>query len=180
MEAKIPLRKIAFLGDYVPRKCGIATFGADLRNAISLQYPALQCPVVAVTDLPESYDYPHEVRFEIPERDLPAYRRAADFLNLSNADVLCVQHEFGIFGGQAGNHLLATLNVARMPVVTTLHTVLREPTADQRRVIDEIARLSARLIVMTERGADFLQDIYGVPGPKIDVIPHGIPDVPFV
>jgi glycosyltransferase involved in cell wall biosynthesis len=180
MEASIPLRKIAFVGDYVPRKCGIATFTADLRNAISSQYPALQCPVVAVSDQAEGYDYPPEVRFEIPERDLPAYRRAADFLNLSNADVLCVQHEFGIFGGLAGNHLLAALNVARMPVVTTLHTILREPAADQRRVIDEIARLSARLVVMTERGAEFLRDIYGIPGEKIDVIPHGIPDVPFV
>src|SRR4029077_4669141 len=103
-----------------------------------------------------------------------------DFLNLSNADVLCLQHEFGIFGGPAGNHLLATLSVVRMPVVTTLHTILREPSSHQRRVFGEIARLSARLVVMTERGAEFLRRLYGIPSEKIDVIPHGIPDVPFI
>lgn len=175
-----PLRKVAFLGDYVPRQCGIATFTADIRHAVNARYSELQCPVVAVTDREEGYDYPPEVRFEIPERDLPAYRRAADFLNLANADVLCVQHEFGIFGGPAGAHLLATLSAVRMPIVTTLHTVLRDPSAEQRRVFDEIARRSARLIVMSERGAAFLRDIYHVPAEKIDIIPHGIPDVPFV
>ncbi len=101
MESLTPLRKVAFLGDYVPRQCGIATFTADIRKAINERYTDLQCPVVAVTDRPEGYDYPPEVRFEIPERDLPAYRRAADFLNLGNADVVCVQHEFGIYGGVA-------------------------------------------------------------------------------
>ena len=174
------LRKVAFLSDYAPRQCGIATFTADLHRAVSSQYPRLQCPVVAVTDRPQGYDYPPEVRFEIPEKDLQAYRRAADFLNLSNADVLCLQHEFGIFGGPAGNHLLATLSVVRMPVVTTLHTILREPSSHQRRVFGEIARLSARLVVMTERGAEFLRRLYGIPSEKIDVIPHGIPDVPFI
>jgi glycosyltransferase involved in cell wall biosynthesis len=180
MESSTQLRKVAFLSDYVPRQCGIATFTADLHRAVSSQYPTIQCPVVAVNDRSEGYDYPPEVRFEIPEKDLQAYRRAADFLNLSDADVLCVQHEFGIFGGPAGNHLLATLSVVRMPVVTTLHTVLREPSGDQRRVFGEIARLSARLVVMTERGAEFLRGLYGIPGGKIEVIPHGIPDVPFI
>lgn len=179
MDSLTPLRKVAFLGDYVPRQCGIATFTADIRAAVNQRYGELQCPVVAVTDRPEGYDYPAEVRFEIPERDLPAYRRAADFLNLGNADVVCVQHEFGIYGGPAGGHLLATLSALRMPVVTTLHTVLREPNADQRRVLGEIARLSARLVVMSERGAEFLRDIYNVPAEQIDVIPHGIPDMPF-
>lgn len=179
MESLTPLRKVAFLGDYVPRQCGIATFTADIRKAVNLRYADLQCPVVAVTDRPEGYDYPPEVRFEIPERDLPAYRRAADFLNLGNADVVCVQHEFGIYGGVAGAHLLAAVSALRMPVVTTLHTVLREPNPEQRRVLCELARLSARLIVMSEHGAEFLQEIYHVPAEKIDVIPHGIPDVPF-
>lgn len=179
MESLTPLRKVAFLGDYVPRQCGIATFTADIRAAVNQRYADLQCPVVAVTDRPEGYDYPPEVRFEIPERDLPAYRRAADFLNLGNADVVCVQHEFGIYGGPAGAHLLATLAALRMPVVTTLHTVLREPSPDQRRALGEIARLSARLVVMSERGAEFLRDIYNVPAEQIDVIPHGIPDMPF-
>jgi glycosyltransferase involved in cell wall biosynthesis len=179
MESLTPLRKVAFLGDYVPRQCGIATFTADIRKAVNLRYADLQCPVVAVTDRPEGYDYPPEVRFEIPERDLPAYRRAADFLNLGNADVVCVQHEFGIYGGVAGAHLLAAVSALRMPVVTTLHTVLREPNPEQRRVLSELARLSARLIVMSEHGAEFLREVYHVPAEKIDVIPHGIPDVPF-
>jgi Glycosyltransferase len=180
MKTTSELRRVAFLGDYVPRQCGIATFTADLRNAIATQYPSLQCPVVSVSDRPGGYDYPPEVRFEIAERDLPAYRRAADFLNLGNTDILCVQHEFGIFGGPAGSHLLATLGALRMPVVTTLHTVLREPNPDQLRVFNELTRLSARLVVMTDKGAEFLREIYNIPSDKIDVIPHGIPDVPFV
>jgi glycosyltransferase involved in cell wall biosynthesis len=178
MESLTPLRKVAFLSDYVPRQCGIATFTADLHAAISSQYPTVECLVVSVSD--GDYDYPQEVRFEVPDRDLQAYRRAADFLNLNGPDVLSVQHEFGIFGGPAGSHLLATLKGVRMPVVTTLHTILRDPNADQRRVFGELARLSARLIAMTEKGAEFLREIYGIPGERIDVIPHGIPDVPFV
>jgi glycosyltransferase involved in cell wall biosynthesis len=180
MHSLIALQRVAFLSDYVPRHCGIATFTADLRNATSSRYPTIHCPVIAVSDRPESYDYPPEVRFEIPERDLQAYRRAADFLNLSNTDVLCVQHEFGIFGGPAGGYLLATLSTVRIPIVTTLHTVLRNPSADQRRVIEELARLSVRLVVMTEKGAEFVRDVYRIPGEKVDIIPHGIPDVPFV
>lgn len=173
------LAKVAFLGDYLPRKCGIATFTTDLRSAVAREYPAVQCPVVAVNDLEDGYDYPPEVRFEIAERDLPSYLRAADFLNITGVDVLCVEHEFGIFGGAAGSHVLALLREVRMPIVTTLHTVLREPGDEQRRVMRELLRLSTRLVVMTERGRGFLRDIYGVPDAKIDVIPHGIPDLPF-
>ena len=148
------LAKVAFLGDYLPRKCGIATFTAELRCAVAAAYPAIQCPVVPVNDLEDGYDYPPEVRFEIAEQDLPSYLRAADFLNISDVDVLCVEHEFGIFGGPAGSHVLALLRELRMPIVTTLHTVLREPNADQRRVMRDLIRLSTRLVVMSERGRD--------------------------
>jgi len=120
------------------------------------------------------------VRFELAQDDLNAYKTAADFLNINNIDLVCLQHEYGIFGGSAGSHILALLRELRMPVVTTLHTILEEPDANQRRVLDEIGRLSDRLIVMSDRGAQFLRDIYGVPERKIDRIPHGIPDVPFV
>jgi hypothetical protein len=113
--------------------------------------------VVAVTDPGQHYDYPEEVRFEIPERDLTAYRRAADFLTLSHADLLCVQHEFGIFGGPAGAHLINLLRRLRQPVVTTLHTVLQEPTDDQRRVMAELVRCSDALVVMTDRGRVILE-----------------------
>ena len=179
MKSATSLRKIAFLGDYLPRKCGIATFTTDLRCSIATEFPALQCPVVPVNDLEEGYDYPPEVRFEIAEQDLPSYLRAADFLNITDVDVLCVEHEFGIFGGPAGSHVLALLRELRMPIVTTLHTVLREPNDDQRRVMRELARLSTRLVVMSERGQEFLREIYQIPATKIDLIPHGIPDMPF-
>ena len=173
------IRKVAFLGDYLPRKCGIATFTTDLRCAIAKEFPALQCPVVPVNDLGADYDYPAEVRFEIAEQDLPSYLRAADFLNITDVDVVCVEHEFGIYGGPAGSHVLALLRELQMPIVTTLHTVLREPNYEQRRVMQELIRRSTRLVVMSERGKEFLRDIYHCPEDKIDLIPHGIPDMPF-
>ncbi|HEY3352468.1 MAG TPA: glycosyltransferase family 4 protein [Polyangia bacterium] len=173
------IRKIAFLADYLPRKCGIATFTTDLRTAVATEYPALQCLVVPVNDVAGGYDYPAEVRFEIAEQDLRSYLRAADFLNITDVDVVCVQHEYGIFGGPAGSHLLALLRDLRMPIVTTLHTILREPNAAQRRVMRELIQLSTRLVTMAERGRDFLCEIYGAPAAKIDHIPHGIPDMPF-
>ena len=119
------------------------------------------------------------MRFEIPEQDISAYRRAADFLNLINVDVLCLQHEFGIFGGPSGRHLLPLLRNLRMPVVTTLHTILRDPSREQKRVLQEVIKLSARVVSMAEKGVEFLRDIYETPADKIDLIPHGIPDVPF-
>ena len=173
------VQKIAFLADYIPRQCGIATFTADLRQAIAAQYPGLQSSIIAMTDCPTGYDYPPEVRFEIPEQDISAYRRAADFLNLINVDVLCLQHEFGIFGGPSGRHLLTLLRNLRMPVVTTLHTILRDPSREQKLVLQEVIKLSARVVSMAEKGIEFLRDIYETPMGKIDLIPHGIPDVPF-
>ncbi len=172
--------KIAFLGDFPPRQCGIATFTRDLREAIAEMHPDWVCPVIAVTDGGRGYDYPPEVRFELPEKDAGAYLRAADFLNLSHAGALCVQHEFGIYGGPAGSHLIGLLKRARMPVVTTLHTILREPNPEQRKVFQELVQTSTRLVTMTARGASMLREIYQAPEEKIVVIPHGIPDVPFV
>lgn len=179
MQSASVIRKVAFLGDYLPRKCGIATFTNDLRCAVAAEFPALRCLVVPVNDIAGGYDYPAEVRFEIAEQDLSSYLRAADFLNITDVDVVCVQHEFGIFGGPAGSHLLALLRELRMPIVTTLHTVLREPNAEQRRVMRDLIRISTRLVVMSERGAEFLRDVYEAPPAKIDLIPHGIPDMPF-
>lgn len=171
--------KVAFLGDYPPRKCGIATFTRDIRDAVAAANPGWNCPVIAVSDHPETYDYPDDVRFEIPQPDVASYLRAAHFLNLSHTDALCVQHEFGIFGGTAGSHVLGLMRRVRMPVVTTLHTVLETPGADQRRVFSEILSLSTRVIVMAERAQGMLRDIYQLPVEKIDIIPHGIPDMPF-
>jgi glycosyltransferase involved in cell wall biosynthesis len=173
------IRKVAFLGDYLPRRCGIATFTTDLCRAVAAEFPAFQCLVVPVNDLAGGYDYPAEVRFEIVEQDLTSYLRASDFLNITDVDVVCVEHEFGIFGGPAGSHVLALLRELQMPIVTTLHTILREPNTDQRRVMRELIRLSTRLVVMSERGRELLGNVYQAPAAKIDLIPHGIPDMPF-
>ena len=132
------IRKIAFVGDHLPRKCGIATFTTDLLSAVQSAYPHSQCLCVSVNDIADGYEYPEVVRFEIEEQDLPSYLRAADFLNISDVDIVCLQHEFGIFGGPAGGHILAMLRELKMPVVTTLHTILREPRADQRRAMEEL------------------------------------------
>ncbi len=171
--------KVAFLGDYPPRQCGIATFTRDLRDAVAAAQPTWPSQVIAVSDHVGTYSYPEEVRFEIPQPDVASYLRAANFLNLAHTDVLCVQHEFGIFGGVAGSHILGLLRRVRMPVVTTLHTVLEKPDADQRRVFTEMANLSTRLVVMARRAAGMLREIYEVPEEKIVLIPHGIPDTPF-
>src|SRR5437016_6630654 len=180
MEESSTIRKIAFVGDHLPRKCGIATFTSDLLAAVAAAHPQSQCFSVSVNDIQGGYEYPQVVRFEIEEQDLSSYLRAADFLNISDVDIVCLQHEFGIFGGTAGGHILSLLRELRMPVVITLHTLLREPKADQRRVMHELVALSTRLVVMAERGRQMLQEIYQAPPAKIDLIPHGIPDVGFV
>jgi glycosyltransferase involved in cell wall biosynthesis len=180
MPKNFEIKKIAFLSDYLPRKCGIATFTHDLFDSVAKEFPQIEGFVVPVNDLPEGYDYPDEVRFEFFENDLDSYRRTVDYLNFSDADIVCVQHEYGIYGGTAGSYLLALLRELKIPVVTTLHTILEKPNPEQRRVLQELASLSARLVVMSKRGKQMLQEIYGVAGEKIDLIPHGIPDVPFV
>ncbi len=180
MKEPSKIRTIAFVGNHLPRKCGIATFTSDLLAAVANAHPQSQCFAVSVNDIKGGYEYPEAVRFEIEEQDLPSYLRAADFLNISNVDIVSLQHEFGIFGGPAGGHILAFLRELRMPIVTTLHTVLREPRADQRRVMQELISLSTRLVVMAKRGRQMLEDIYDAPPAKIDLIAHGIPDVGFV
>ncbi len=174
------IKRIAFVGNYLPRQCGIATFTTDLCEAIASEYKSTSCMAVPVNDVEAGYDYPARVRFELTEKDIDSYRRAADFLNINNVHMVSLQHEYGIFGGRAGGYILALLRELRMPLVTTLHTILKDPDADQRRVMEEIASLSDRMVVMSNRGSDFLKTIYHVPAEKIDVIPHGIPDVPFV
>jgi glycosyltransferase involved in cell wall biosynthesis len=174
------LPRIAFLGNYLPRLCGIATFTHDLCEAVACAAPDSDCFVGAVNDRAEGYAYPPRVHFEVLEKDLDYYRRAADFLNFNNADVLSVQHEFGIYGGPAGSHLLALLKELRMPVVTTLHTILSQPNAAQRQVMGELVERSDRLVVMARKGAEILRDTYGVAAAKVDIIPHGIPDFGFI
>jgi glycosyltransferase involved in cell wall biosynthesis len=171
------IRTIAMLGSHTPRQCGIATFTADLTDSVA-ELSGLDCFVLAMNDGGRRHAYPARVRFEISENDAMSYRRAADFLNVNAVDVVCVQHEYGIFGGKAGSHVLALLRELRMPIVTTLHTILAAPAPAQRGVMDEIAELSERVVVMSAYGATLLRDVYGVADHKIDLIPHGIPSVP--
>ena len=174
----LPLR-VAVIGNHLPRQCGIATFTTDLCDAIAVAYGAPGVFVVAVNDAQSRYSYPPRVRFEIVESNLSSYQEAANFLHSSKVDLVCLQHEYGIFGGKSGSHVLRLLQQLTMPVVTTLHTVLREPDVDQLIVMQEIAARSDRLIVMSEHSSQLLQDVFRVPAEKIDLIPHGIPDLPF-
>ncbi|MCX6150337.1 MAG: glycosyltransferase family 4 protein [Ignavibacteriales bacterium] len=174
------LNRIAFIGNYLPRQCGIATFTTDLCEAIAEKYSSTTCIALPVNDVLTGYAYPKRVRFELTEKDIDSYLRASDFLNINNVDLVCLQFEYGIFGGKTGSHILALLRGLRMPIVTTLHTILKDPNSEQRRVLEEVAALSDRLVVMSELGAEFLNDIYHVALDKVDMIHHGIPDVPFV
>jgi glycosyltransferase involved in cell wall biosynthesis len=150
-----------------------------LCDAITVEFRAAEVLVVAVNDQQSRYSYPARVRFELTEGDVSSYEAAAEFLNANNVDVVCLQHEYGIFGGKAGSHIVRLLEHLKMPVITTFHTVLRDPTVHQRDVLQEIGSHSDRLIVMSEHSSQFLREVFGVPGEKIDRIPHGIPDLPF-
>jgi glycosyltransferase involved in cell wall biosynthesis len=178
---KLPLpTRIAFVGNYMPRECGIATFTTDLCTALATEYGEGRLFAIPVNDPDSSYDYPEQVRLEIAQEDLSSYERAADFLNFNGNDLVCLQHEYGIYGGSAGRHILTLLRKLKMPLVTTLHTVLHQPDINQRFVLEEIAQLSDRLIVMSELAAELLREVYAVSGGKIDIIPHGVPDIQFM
>jgi glycosyltransferase involved in cell wall biosynthesis len=179
-ETSSSIKRIAFIGNYLPRQCGIATFTTDLCEAIAEKYSETTCIAIPVNDIVSGYAYPSRVRFELTEKDIDSYTRASDFLNINNVDLVCLQFEYGIFGGKAGSHILALLRGLRMPIVTTLHTILKNPDPDQRRVFEEVATMSDRLVVMSELGSEILHNIYHVSLDKVDMIPHGIPDVPFV
>ncbi len=163
--ASLPSR-IAVIGNYLPRQCGIATFTTDLCSAISAEYGTARLLALPVNDTDEGYDYPARVRWSLAQDEVKSYQEAAEFLNFNNIDMVCLQHEYGIFGGPAGSHILHLLRGLKMPVVTTLHTVLREPDPNQLMVMEEIAELSDRLIVMSQLSSQFLQEIFKVPGTR--------------
>jgi glycosyltransferase involved in cell wall biosynthesis len=179
-ESQPIINRIAYVGNYYPRKCGIATFTTDLSEAISTENPNIASMIVAINDREGGYDYPAAVRFELSENDAYSYKVAAEYLNLNGVDVVSLQHEYGIFGGQSGSYILHLLRELRVPVVTTLHTILKDPDPAQLRILKEIGRLSSRVVAMSELGAEFLRDVYKIPPEKIDFIHHGIPDIPFV
>jgi glycosyltransferase involved in cell wall biosynthesis len=175
-----PIESVALIGSYLPRQCGIATFTADLAAAIVDNDPDIDCTIVAMNDRPEGYEYPDTVKFEIGQGKLSEYRLAAKFLNLRDPDAVCLQHEYGIFGGQRGSFIIELAQNLKVPLITTLHTVLRNPLAEELKITTQLCELSDRVVVMSERGADFLRDIYQVPDSKIVLIHHGIPDLPFL
>lgn len=171
--------RIGFIGNSLPRQCGISTFTNDLFNALPNRH-LNKNKIIAMNDREEGYDYPDCVGFEIRENVTEDYIRAADYLNSNGFSAVSLQHEFGIFGGEAGSHILILLRQLRIPIITTLHTVLRNPTAAQKHVVSQIAELSAKLVVMAEKGREMLQSLYHIPAGKIEVIPHGIPEFPNV
>jgi glycosyltransferase involved in cell wall biosynthesis len=174
------IKSIAVIGNYLPRRCGIATFTSDLVEGLSAISPDMDCWTVAMNDRLKGYLYPEKVRFEINQNTLADYGVASQFLNINGADIVCLQHEFGIFGGSAGSHLLKLLGDLHMPVVTTLHTVLKDPAPAYREVMCKLSDLSDKLVVMSHKAKDFLEEIYEVPREKIAFIHHGIPDMPFI
>jgi len=173
------INSVAVIGNYLPRQCGIAAFTTDLVDALSREAPDINYWAVVMNDKPEGYSYPEKVRFEINQNKLTDYSVASEFLNVNQIDIVSVQHEYGIFGGPAGSHILKLLGNLRMPVVTTLHTVLKDPAPEYRGVMQKLSELSDKMIVMSHKASDFLKDIYGIPEKKISLIHHGIPDMPF-
>ena len=173
-----PISRLAFIGNSLPRRCGIATFTTDLQQAIASRSPA-RSAIVAMNDQGRAYEYPPVVQFQIDAEEPAAYTRAAEFLNSNEFQVVCLQHEFGIFGGEAGGHIVGMLSRLNMPIVTTLHTVLEKPERAQRAVFEQIVEASAKIVVMAEKGEGLLRSVYGVPRERIEVIPHGIPDCTF-
>ncbi len=173
------IHRIALVGSHTPRRCGIATFTADLADALTQALPRGDVLVAALNDEGRRYEYPSRVVHVIPDVDASAYRRTAHALDEAHVDCVSLQHEYGIFGGPAGSHVLALMRELQAPVVTTLHTLVPAPTAAQRAVMDEIAQLSARLVVMSEDAASLLRGVHGVDPSKIDVIPHGVAASPL-
>jgi glycosyltransferase involved in cell wall biosynthesis len=173
------LKRVAFVGNSLPRRCGIATFTTDLHRCVQ-SFTQIETGIVAMNDDRRAYDYPAEVKFHIRDDVLEDYVRAADFLNAQKYDVVSLQHEFGIFGGEAGAHVLALIERLDMPVVTTFHTVLASPTPAQHDVLRRIAERSSIVVVMAEKARELLHTVHGVALEKIEVIAHGIPDFPFV
>jgi glycosyltransferase involved in cell wall biosynthesis len=175
-----PKIDVVYLATSVPRKCGIATFTKDLADSISDEIGGLPYRVTALSDSANGYDYPPQVTFEIRKNEIRDYARAAEYLNGSSAQVVSLQHEFGIFGGEAGKYLGVLLSYLRKPLVTTCHTILKTPAKEYRESFERVIEFSDRLVAMSPTGVEILRTVYGVPENKIVLIHHGVPDVPFV
>src|SRR4051794_30396456 len=174
------IRRVALIGNHPPRMCGIATFTADVETALADRYPGLAIDVYAMNDPGADHAYPPTVVCAIGQDEIAQYLAAARQINESGADIVCVQHEYGIFGGAAGSLLLRLLDRVEAPVVVVLHTVLEHPSPEQRHVIEALGRRASRLIVMAEKGREILERVHGIPAAQIAVVPHGVPDRPLI
>ena len=174
------IRHLALIGNFLPRQCGLATFTTDVWQAMRDRFPDVQVDVYAMDDHPGRYAYPPAVTGSIPQHDLSGYLSTARAIEASGAQAIWVQHEYGIYGGPAGEHLLALLDRTTLPVIVTLHTVLEKPNADERRVLEGLLRRAAKVVVMAERGRDILRRVYGANPRQIAMIPHGVPNRAFV
>ena len=175
-----PIDHLALIGNFLPRKCGLATYTTDTFTALKGRFPDLKIDVYAMDDHPGRYEYPPEVTASIPEQERVAYIDAARAIERSGAQAIWLQHEYGIFGGPAGEHILALLDRVSIPVIVTLHTILEKPSADERRVMEGLLRRAAKVVVMAERGREILERVYGASPRSIVMIPHGVPDRAFV
>ena len=172
--------KIAVIGNYLPRNCGIATFTTDLSQALAKELKLEQDLInIAMDDIPQGYDYPSPVKFRVRQNVQSDYFLAANYINVNQYEVAIVQHEYGIYGGENGSHILHMLKFLKMPVLTNLHTVLENPTDGQRKVMEGLAMYSDRLLVMTQKAFDILTRVYNIDHKMVSFIPHGIPEAPY-
>jgi glycosyltransferase involved in cell wall biosynthesis len=175
-----PIEHVALIGNFLPRQCGLATFTTDVFKAMRDRFPDIQVDVYAMDDHPGRYDYPPEVTGSIPQNEIAAYIDTARKIDESGAQAIWVQHEYGIYGGAAGDHILTLLDRTTLPVIVTLHTVLEKPSPDERRVLEGLLRRASKVVVMAERGREILARVYGAGAKQVVMIPHGVPDRPFV
>ncbi|MFO7939697.1 MAG: glycosyltransferase family 4 protein [Bacteroidales bacterium] len=182
--------KIAYIGTYVPRMCGIATFTqnlfyammptmgtSDLKNPVNKN--RVEGFVVALDDPEQTYAYPPEVKMSIRQEHLRDYLKAAKFINYSGADICVLEHEFGIFGGQNGLYILSLLHRLEIPLLVTLHTIVKQPSYNEKAVLQQICKMANKVVVMSEKAIEFLTRIYGVNRDKIAFIEHGVPEIQF-
>lgn len=168
--------RIALIGNFLPRKCGLATYTTDTYQALRARFPDIAVDVYAMDDHPGRYNYPPAVVCALPQQERAAYIEAARQIEASGAEAIWLQHEYGIFGGPAGEHILALLDRTSLPLIVTLHTILENPSAEERAVMEGLLRRAARVIVMADRGGEILRRVYGAPAKSVVMIPHGVPD----
>lgn len=179
LSSKSKAIRVIYVSSYIPHRCGIATYTKDLTNAINLLNPRALAEIMAINRKGENLEYPWEVKFKIDQDNLSTYLQAADYINQSGADLVSLQHEFGLFGGHCGEYIVPFVESLKRPLVTTLHTVVADPKGDDGVIIKRLIEKSRVAIVMMEKIKEKLVRQYGAPSKKIVSIPHGTPDLPY-